>query len=87
MFNKIINWVVFDCILFIFYNSIQHNGHVSPERTYCVRKFGNTCVVKTNLNLQKSQSAHYVHICERMLINTYRISFYLFKQQEPLLNF
>ena len=26
--NKIINWVVFGCILFIFCNSMQHNGDV-----------------------------------------------------------
>ena len=29
--NKIINRVVFECILLIFYNSIQNNGNVSPE--------------------------------------------------------
>ena len=29
--NKIINRVVFCCILVIFYNSIQHNRSVPPE--------------------------------------------------------
>jgi len=28
--NKIISWVAFDCILLIFWNSIQHNRAVSP---------------------------------------------------------
>ena len=29
--KKVINRVVFDCILLIFYNSIQNNGDVSPK--------------------------------------------------------
>jgi len=29
--NKTINWVVFDYILLIFYNSTEHSGDVSPE--------------------------------------------------------
>jgi hypothetical protein len=33
-FNKIINWVVFDYILLKFYNSIQHNGDVSPRSPF-----------------------------------------------------
>jgi hypothetical protein len=32
--NKIINWVVFDYILFIFYNFIEHNEDISPRSPF-----------------------------------------------------
>jgi hypothetical protein len=37
--NKIINWIVFHYILLIFYNSVQHNGDVSPESHCCSPTF------------------------------------------------